>query len=261
MTRSARWLLVGFGLLWSVPVAANPRQLAFSYPATTLPESGIEVEQFVDLVPVRVLSEQTAGSRAVTSLRFDLQTEIEYGITDRLEFGWYFMAGQGAGDGQQALRFEGIKQRLRYRFGFPGQYPVDAGVYLEIAEKHDEFEIEEKVILTRRLGALTLFANLWVEQEWLFQADDWKFFYNPTFGAAYSASPALSLGLEYWTRGEFANGLEGSHHYLGPNVMVQGGELWLTTGVYARMDALTKSTQLDDPWGKVWIRTIVGIGL
>lgn len=239
---------------------ANPRQLAFTYPSTTLAEDDIELEQYVDIVPVRVPRQEAGGTQAVTSLRFNLQTEVEYGITDRLEFAWYFVAGQDAALGE-SLRFDGVKQRLRYRFGYPGQYPVDTAVYVEVAEMHDEIEIEEKLIVTKRLGAATLFANLWVEQEWYFQEGEWEFVYNPTLGAAYYVTPGLSLGADYWMRGEFERGLQGSYHYLGPNVMFQAGNFWLTTGVYARLDNLTKDSQLEDPYGRVWIRSILGIGL
>ena len=77
------------------------------------------------------------------------------------------------------------------------------------------------------------------------------------------------LGLEYWARGRFdeANATSatgdaptGARHYLGPTFLLQSGEAWWSTGVYARMDHLGDSLQAEDPYGKVWIRTMVGLG-
>jgi hypothetical protein len=78
------------------------------------------------------------------------------------------------------------------------------------------------------------------------------------------------LGLEYWARGRFddpkeeANdgeeGTSGTRHYLGPTLLLQSGEAWWSTGIYARLDHLTEAAVPEDPYGKVWVRTMVGMG-
>jgi hypothetical protein len=252
--------------------AANPHPLPYSYPYQTLPKGRVEIEEIADLVPMRVAREKEDGTRdAVTSIRSRLQTELELGITDRLELGLYFSFHQGATAGTPALQFDGLKQRLRYRFAEEGDLPLDMGVYFEVAEFHNEIEIEEKLLLSKRFGYLTLVSNLWVEQEYYFQTQEWKLIYNPTLGAVYELSPNLMLGLEYWARGRFnkdnaATGEASSdtptapRHYLGPTVLLQSGEAWWSTGVYARLDHLGEAAQAEDPYGKVWIRTMVGMG-
>ena len=106
-------LLAGFSRVAS----ANPHPLPYSYPYQTLAEGEVEVEEIVDLVPMRVAREKLDGTRdAVTAVRSQLQTEVELGLTDRLELGLYFAFRQGATADTPALRFEGLKQRLRYRF-------------------------------------------------------------------------------------------------------------------------------------------------
>jgi hypothetical protein len=70
--------------------AANLHPLPYSYPYQTLPKGRVEVEEIADLVPVRVTRENEDGTRdAVSALRFQLQTELELGISDRLELGLY----------------------------------------------------------------------------------------------------------------------------------------------------------------------------
>jgi hypothetical protein len=273
--KKASTFALAFGLAMAVvaPEAlANPHPLPFSYPYQTLPKGRIEVEEIADLVPMRVSREREDGTRdGVMSLRSRLQTELEIGITDRLELGLYFQFQQGATADTPAMRFDGLKQRLRYRFAEEGDWPVDVGVYFELAEFHNEFELEEKLLLSRRFGYLTAVANLWVEQEYYFQEQEWKLIYNPTAGLHYEVSPSLILGLEYWARGRFdeakaaaraatSDSPDGARHFLGPTVLLQSGEAWWSTGVYARLDNLGDAFQPEDPYGKMWIRTIVGLG-
>jgi hypothetical protein len=260
MLRFVTLAATGLCLSYGTSALGNPRQLAFSYPATTLPEGRVELEQSLNFIPVRVLREGAGSSEVVTAARFQLETELEYGVTDQLEVAWYFVSGQEASATDPRFQFKGVKQRARYRFGYLGQSPVECTAYLEVAELHNEIEFEEKLILTARADAFTFFTNLWVEQEWYFQADQWEFTYNPTFGVAYAPIPAVSLGAEYFMHGKFENGFEGSYHYAGPNLMLQAGEVWLTTGAYVRLDSLTKDVKVDDPWGKLWFRSVIGLG-
>ena len=282
MIRRPRRVALGVlvaGACGTLPAWANPHPLPYSYPYQTLPKGKVEVEEIVDIVPMRVAREAEDGTRdAVTALRYQLQTELELGITDRLELGLYFAFRQGATSDTPALRFEGMKQRLRYRFAEEGDLPVDIGVYLEVAEFYNELELEQKLLLSRRFGYLTAVANLWVEQEYYFQTEETKFIYNPAVGAVYELSPSFMLGLEYWVRGRFDGGEDTNEdsvqtgasatsgastsprHYLGPTFLLQSGEAWWSTGVYARLDDFGAELAAEDPYGKVWIRTIVGMG-
>jgi|SRR5882724_6094245 len=251
---------------------ANPHPLPFSYPYQTLPRGKVEVEEIADLVPMRVTREKLDGTQdAVTAVRSELQTELEIGVTPRLELGLYFDFKQGATADTPALRFGGVKQRLRYRFAEEGDLPIDMGVYFELAEFYNELEIEEKLLLSRRFGNLTTVCNLWVEQEYYFQDQQWKLIYNPTLGATYEISPSFMLGVEYWAHGRFDKAApvagqdntenpSGARHYVGPAFMLQSGEAWWSVGAYARVDHLGEALAAEDPYGKVWIRTMVGMG-
>jgi hypothetical protein len=248
---------------------ATPHPLPFSYPYPTLPAGATEAEQYVDLIPVRVARELPGSTESVVALRSALTTEIEVGISDRLEAGWYFAFEQSASATAPALRFSGVKQRLRYRFAEAGEWPVDIGVYLEVAELYSVVEVEEKIILSRRFGPVTVLSNLWLEQEYLFQDDVWKHIYHPTFGVSFEASPRVAPGVEYWVRGTLGSDpgstapgqKEKPHHYLGPTLLLQMGETFLSLGGYARLDDFAKTSAPDDPWGKLWVRAILGVGL
>lgn len=261
--------------LSSVPAFASPHPNPMSYPYATLNEGALEFEQYADLVPVRVARENPDGTiDGVMGVRSVLQTELEYGITDKIEFGFYFMFRQAASANTPFLRFQGIKQRVRVRLAEEGEWPVDLGLYFEIAELDNEFELEQKILLSKRFGDFTAVANLWFEQEWYYQTDDYKFIYNPTVAVNYQLDPKLFLGLEYWARGRFdkANDLsdtngnindapQQAHHYFGPTALVQSGKMTLSVGAYLRMDSLGESVQVGDSFGRLWIRTVLAIDL
>ena len=253
----------------TAPAAANPKLLPFGYGTATMPEGHLELEQYVDVVPMRVARELPDGtSEAVTTPRYVLQTELELGVTERLEVGFYTLFRQGASATTPSLHFAGLKQRVRYRVSDPG-WPIGVALYGEIAELSDELELEQKLLLDKRLGRVTLVANLWIEQEWYWIADEVKLLYNPTLGATVDVTPGVTVGAEYWVRGRFdsPSAVTGeddarlARHYLGPTLTLQKGEYWLAVGAYARLDALGDQAVVGDAYGKAWVRVIAGLGL
>ena len=256
-------------ITFAAPAAATPRSLPFTYPYHTLPAGAAELEQYVDLVPTRVAREKSDGTlEGVMSQRYVLQTEFEYGITDRLEGAFYLMFKQGA-SAQSALRFQGVKQRLRYRLADESEWPVGVAGYFEIAELQDEFEVEEKLIVGRRFGHLQLLANLWFEQERYFQAGETKLIFNPAAGATWEISPHLVVGLEYWARGRMGGKATAAsadvptrtHHYLGPTLLLQGASMWLSVGAYLGLDSAGKGFEVDAAYGPVWVRALLRVEL
>jgi hypothetical protein len=256
-------------LLLPAAAHANPRQLPFTYPAETLPADGFEIEQIVDLTPVKTrdgMGNDRTFSRSV------LTTEFEYGITDRLELALYLQLADTPSEGSEApLRFDGIKQRLRYRISDPVTWPVDVTLYGELAELRYEFEVEGKIIVQRRQGAWRFVTNLWAEREFYYEGRrEWVL--HPTAGAAYEFNPHFSLGLEGWLVKEIADGDEapvgsdtynaGPLGYLGPTLFAQGkGHGWLAVGAYTRLTNFGRAAQVGDQYGRFWFRVMVGIEL
>jgi hypothetical protein len=245
---------------------ANPKKLPFSYGTHLMPPGGFELEQYVDIVPHEVAREKLDGTlEGVYSTRYVLQTEMEYGLSERVELGFYLSWRQSASATTPVLRFQGVKQRVRIKIldGLAG--------YLEIAEFHDEIELEQKLLLSHAFGPLELVANLWVEQEYYFADDLWKFIYNPTAGVTYQLNANATIGLEYWARGRFDDPAAvetagddsdtgtRTRHYVGPTLNLARGEYWTTLGAFVRVDSF--DVKVGDPFGQVWVRLIVGLGL
>ena len=254
-------------LAYAPEARANPRPLPFTYQSESLAQGTGEVEQFIDFVPVRVLN-RSANPAWYNATQ--LQTEIEYGITDKLELAIYFMFVPSVGvDPSQSpptlTMGNGMSQRLRYRFADPGAWPVDVAVYGEVTENEREIELEAKVILQRRFGRLRLITNLWAEREFYFSGErEWVL--NPTAGATVELTPRFHLGLEGWMRAEYEDDEgprvfnRGPHVFAGPAFMMNLGPIWWATGVYLRATDLDRSVQVGDNFGRVWIRSVVGLG-
>lgn len=268
-------LSLALGTLMGAGIAyADPHPLPFSYPYSTLPRGMSEAEQYTDMTAVRANIDDSGASRY--TLGSTLVTEIEYGITDRLELGLYFQFGNDpglatGGGSAVALRFDGVKQRLRYRFADAGVWPVNVAIYGEVAELANEIELEAKIILDRRIGRWHLMANLWGEREFYYSGRrEWVA--NPTGGVAFEVVPAFHVGVEYWMHGEFGakpaagelatKGFnENFHHYLGPAFLLQGSRLWVSVAPYLRLDAWDRDGQVGDRFGRFWFRTIIGLEL
>lgn len=248
---------------------ANPRALPFTYPYETLAEGEAEIEQYADVSPLTALS-ATSGAR-VWYAPPQLQTEFEYGISNRLELGLYVTFVPSHADTLTSTAAltegDGVKQRLRLRLAEQGELPVDIALYGEVVENDRELELEAKLILARRLDRLRLMVNLTAEREYYFvNRRDWVL--NPSAGLTYQVTPTFNPGLEYWMRAEFTDpdppvrpfNLE-PHHYVGPTVLLDFGQLWWSTGVYLRLDDVARSMQPGDAFGNVYARTIIGVSL
>jgi hypothetical protein len=251
----------------SLSARANPRPLPYSYPYETLPAEEAELEQYVDLTPVRIVDpEDATGNSRIWDQQYRLQTEFEYGITDRLELGLYLVLANEAGG---PLAFDGIKQRLRLRLADEGALPLDIGLYGEIAEFHDELEFEEKLILSKRFGTLRLMTNLWFEESLEHYEGAPEATFHPTLGITDQITPVFHVGLEYWGQTKFENESsdpvkhfnDGFHHYVGPAVSLQFGKLWWSTGAYLRLDEMKRTTEVGDQFGHAWVRTVIALSL
>ncbi len=253
----------------SASALATPRPLPFTYTADTLGEGETEIENYVDLTPVKATSAITAKPVWYTATQF--QAEYEHGITDNLELGLYvaFQPDPGSsiapGSGATLTEGTGFKERLRWHALQHGDFGL--ALYGELVEYETEFEIEAKVIVEQRLGKFRLAANAWVEREFYYAQVQRDWVLNPTLGATYQVTPAFHAGVESWMRVEYTSlnvprtfNLDPAL-FVGPALMFNLGNFWWTTGVYARLTDIDRVAQPGDDYGPVWVRTVLGIEL
>lgn len=267
MKRATFCLIFLASLAASGPARADRRIFAYTYPYMTLPQGSFEIEHYLDLglrgptvawegptSPADATAATTATTppNDYTHPTWLHQVEFEYGITDRLDFGFYNVFQQ---DPSGAFTFEGVKLRSRYRFGDPGLHVVDPAVYLELVYFGDEIEIEQKLILSKILGKVEIAFNATVEEELELGSKEWEYLILPSLAVGYHFSPVLAVGLEYvgWLRiaEESASSFVS---YLGPCLSVAKGPFYWTVAAEAQ---LGRTTSL----AAVQIRSIFGIVL
>ncbi len=244
---------------------ATPKPLPFSYGVDTNPKGQGEVEQYVDLVPLWGISTTGAPVRFLAS---QLQTEVEYGLTNRVELGLYATVIPqpsccATGYAPTLTEGNGSKQRVRWRLADQGDWPIDVALYGEVTENDQELELEAKVILERRFGHLRVIANAWVEYELYFNGQR-EFVLNPTAGMTYQVSPNVFPGIEYWMRAELGPNFghsfnAGPHHYIGPTMRLVFGNFFWTTGLYMRASNIGYELVAGvDAYGPIWFKSLVG---
>jgi len=263
--------LAGGLLAFPATSHANPRSLPFTYTTDTLPAGKVEIEQYVDLVALRAVP-PTTGSRE-WYLPTSFQTEIEIGLTDRLELGLYltFVPDPGEQYANKALfpgAGNGLKQRLRYILAEPGAWPIDVGVYGELVENERELELEGKLLLQRRFDRLRVAANISAEYE-LYFSEQREVVLNPSLGATYEVTPSFHLGIDSWLRGEYPSNPKpakrtfglGPQAYVGPAVMFNFGQIWWAVGAYVRVTDFSHDLQPGEPYGPIYVRSMIGYDL
>jgi hypothetical protein len=270
-------LLIASGLLpvlvTAATASATPQPLPFTYVYETLPKGSLELEQYADYTPIKVLDQ---GGNPLTYGASQFQTEFEYGITDRLELGLYVTIAPTTDAAQNVpplTEGTGIKERLRLRLAEEGQWPLDVGLYGELVENERELELEAKIILQRRIGDLRIVANLWGEREYEnFSVHQGDWVINPTVGLTYQVTPVFHPGIEGWMRAEYPDSSPprtfnlGPQAYVGPTMMFDFGNFWWSTGAYLRATDVGHPLNdgrdppgPPDAFGNVWIRMIIGL--
>jgi hypothetical protein len=258
----------------SIVAVATPVPLPFTYPYETLGKGELEDELYGDMTPLRVQADPSDPTKGrLYEPAYLLQNEIEYGVSDRFELAWYQVFEAAPVDGgSNAMTFDGFKFRGRMRLADAGDLPVDVALYFELETLHDEWGLEEKVILSKRFGAFHWMANLWVEESYFRPFDESRrrldFVINPTTGFTYEVAPSFQPGVEYWARGEL--GTQGDtpleqtnnavHHFVGPTLHFDWGKVWWSLGVYADCNNM-RNPQPGEIYGPVWARTLLGFTL
>ena len=120
--------------------SADRRIFGRTYPYMTLPKGGFETELYLDADIKRTDDPDTWLIENGYRPSWVLQLEFEYGITDRLDFGFYTVFRQKA---YKDFELRGVKLRSRYRLFDEGVLPVDLAFYLEVVYYSNEVKLEE----------------------------------------------------------------------------------------------------------------------
>lgn len=205
--------------------SAGQRKFAYTYEATTAPKGAVEVENYVTW--------KRGSSDGKRVNEFDFRHEFEFGVTDRLQLGFYVADwSYNDSDPQKRLRYEHSAIEAIYNLTNPTTDWLGSALYLEVAGAKGLLELEGKLLLQKNFGPLVVAYNAIIEAEWegVHLSDERGGEFAETLGVSYELTPSFSMGAELvheielpeWERAE------DSIVFAGPNASVRAGRFFAT---------------------------------
>lgn len=166
-------ILLGLAL-GALPASADENYFGYVYGAETVPKGGWEVYEWVTL---------RTGKGEGSYQGLDLYTEVETGLTDRLQASLYVNAvshhisGVPGLEDRDDLQLQALKTSFKYRLRSPYKDGYGLALYLEpgynfvdkiSGEREDEIELEAKIIWQKNFldDTVVLAVNYTLESEW-----------------------------------------------------------------------------------------------
>ena len=242
-------------------VSADERHFTYSYEADVLPRGALEFEQWIT---------NRAGKDDGHFSRWDFRSELEYGLTDTLVTAiylnfsdTYFSPDDPNLESEREFEFGGISSEWKWQLLNPQIDPVGVVLYAEGTYASDEYELEEKIIVSSNLSESLIFAvNAAIEQEWEVEHGDTvkEGKLELTSGLSYALSPHWSLGAEIRNLREYetfdlSNEMR-TVWYAGPVLHYGSASWWATLSVMPQI-GIEGSRDLEDQ-ERVDVRLIIG---
>ena len=208
---------------------ASERRFAYNYETTTAPKGLIELEQWFTF--------KDYDDRQ----RYEFRTEVEYGVTDRFQLGFYLsdwrFTDNDSGKDRAEWRTAGVE--AIYSLTDPNKDAIGSALYGEVLLGPEKFALEGKLLLQKNFGRLALVTNFVVEAEWegdrLSQLDEAVGVLEHTMGASWQVSPSFFVGAEALAEVELEEWKDAGDVvvYAGPNLSFRRGHAFATaTGLF-----------------------------
>jgi len=264
------------GAAVATPVLADENLHGYVYGAETLPRGRWEAYQWITWRE----GKGEGGYRA-----FDLRTELETGLTDKLQGALYVntrghrVHGVPELDDRDSFQFQGVSAELKYRLRSPYLDGYGLALYLEpgfsrvekvSGEVEKEIELEAKVIFQRNFldDTLVWSVNFTLEPEWVVgtreEHEDGAGGEEDEEEARRELTEELATGISYRIASRWFAGAELRLHsewpdfahrehlalFLGPNLHFGGERWWWTLTVlpqiWGRPSGEVRGLQLEE---------------
>jgi hypothetical protein len=256
---------------------AGEKQFGYVYEPLTLPPGQVELEQWVT---------PRLGKAGGVFSEIDLSTEIEVGVVDNLQTSLYlntiatravdarashrsrgFVTDDAGNQKFSSFEFDNVANEWLFKVFDPVADPIGLALYVEPETNGQEFEIEEKIIVGKTWGGLSLDANLIFEQDWRDGSTgepNRELHFNLTAGVAYRfPKTPFGIGLEFRDENTLAYYTKYTHSVisLGPNLHFVRDHFWATLTVLPQLVSPTPTYKSFDydRYEVVEVRLIVGI--
>lgn len=269
-------MLAGIGLILSVALHAQDRNLTYTYQSNVLPKGGIDIEAWNTVRAGRKTDGQNLYFRGI-----DQRLELEVGLGKNLQTSVYLNHSSNT-TGDPAHLVDGLETEQQFSFSNewkwkmsdPQKNKLGSALYFEWAVSPDEIELETKIILDKRINKNLFAFNGVYEYEIKSEAIAGKthtLTESPVeldFAAMHFFNPHFGLGLELRNVNEISSdkGWEYSVWYGGPSLNVSGSGWFLNAAIQPQLGNLKKTTveplkMVLDEREKAEFRLLFGISL
>jgi len=244
-----------------VSMNADERFFTYSYEPKVLPREAFEFEQWTTL---------RAGKEDGVFSRWDLRSEFEYGLFDRLTTSLYLnfksLHIDRESEQKDEFKFEGLSSEWKFKLSDPTADALGSLLYGEVTTNFNKVELEQKLVLGKNIDRIVLAFNATAEQEWEFERDETEreLVLEFTAGAAYRLTDHFALGIELREKNVFP-GMESLEHaafFAGPAIHFSRDQWWATLTFLPQIVALKGATgdsvNLDE-FERAELRLIFGI--
>ncbi len=233
-------------LIECMATSAQDRLFTYTYQSTVLNKGQKELEVWNTL----------RTGKANYFSRLDHRTEFEVGLGNNVQTSFYLnltsKTGSTALGANNVLNTEtelSFSNEWKWKLSDPVANPVGIALYGEYGIASNEYELEGKLILDKRMGHLTLAANAIYEMELKpeYTGDELEFEKEHKAGLnvalAYSLSPRFAVTLENTYNNVFAEGeLEHSALYSGIGCSYVQDKFWLNFTVLPQVKSFKGAT-------------------
>jgi hypothetical protein len=221
------------GALCLTNAGADERRFTYSYEPETMPQGGMEFEQWITL-----RTQKTKGGEVKQGNYnlWEIREEFEYAATDRYTLSLYLnTAAESFRDYSQnppvdhsSFDFKGISIENRYMVLNPAEHALGFTLYLEPRYSGDEAELEEKIILGQRYGQWKWAFNLTHATEWSDNLHTTEGEVEASVGIARDLTKHWALGLEFRDHNELPDYRiwENTALFIGPVISYRQEKWW-----------------------------------
>ena len=221
------------GSLCLSPGRADTKRFSYSYEPETLPQGGMEFEQWITLRTQRTKDGEVMQDNYN---KWELREELEYGVTDNYSVALYLNATAESyrdfsatpAEDKSEFQFSGISLENRYLMLNPADHAIGLALYLEPRYSGDEAEIEQKIIIGQRHGDWKWALNLTHATEWKDNLHEVEGELEVSLGVARDLGHHWSLGLEVRDHNELPDysKWENTALFIGPVLSYRQEKWW-----------------------------------
>ncbi len=209
----------------TLTLSAGQRKFVYSYETTTSPQGSVEIENSVTW--------KHGKSDGARVNEFSFRHELEFGVTDRLQMGFYLADwSYNNSDPEKRARYDHSAIEAIYSLTNPTTDWIGSALYLEVAGRKGSLEVEGKLLLQKNFGPVTVAYNAAIESGWegthLDEEKSGEF--AETLGVSVELNPHFSVGAEVLHEVDIPNWekAEDSIVFAGPNASVRSGKFFAT---------------------------------